>query len=159
MVRLKNKNITIVIFLFIYCSISAQSEPIIKGESTFYLTNSDGQDYAIYQYVNSEFGMRPFQIIVINYDSFEKVKILIPKIFSQKPKQNGTDYYVIGLHHFDKKQIKDLDLKIINSYLEQINNYRKFNNLSPANNKDFLDKNCINYLNSDKELCTVMICE
>ncbi|MDP5201338.1 hypothetical protein [Flavobacterium sp. DG2-3] len=150
------RKIIIALFILLHNFVSSQ---IIKAEETYYSVTNEEKKYSTYHYVQSDYSSRPFQIFITNNQNFERVKTLISKIFSKKPKQDFTDIYVLGIYNFDKNQVCEIDRKIIDAYVDKINKYRAFYNLSVIEDRDFIAKNMIHFVSSEEDLCSYMICE
>ncbi|AXB55314.1 hypothetical protein HYN86_01305 [Flavobacterium fluviale] len=133
------------------------SSQIIKGEETYYIANQE-KNYSTYHFVKSEYSIRSFQIFVVNMINFEKIKSSIPKTFSRRPKQDFTDIYVLGIENFDKTQLMENEKKIIENYIIEINKYRAFYNLSVIEDREFIEKNFLHYIDNEKDLCLYMLC-
>lgn len=130
---------------------------IINCEEIEYSKNYKEEEYSTYHFVKSEFSMRSFKVFVVNDIIFFELISKIPKIFSEVPKQDYTDFYVLGISSFDLKNVTEIDKEIINNFLTEINEYRKNKNLSEVNVNIESSSNFV-YLRSVDEICKYMIC-
>ncbi|WP_369615021.1 hypothetical protein [Flavobacterium sp. CFS9] len=149
------KKILIILFIFFYNLVSSQ---IVYGEETYYSLTNGEKKHSKYHFIKSEYSLRSYQIFITNSKNFEKIKSKIPRIFSKKTKQDYTDIYLLGISNFDEKQISENDKKIIDDYIDEINRYRVFYNLSIIKDRNFLVKNIIRYINNENDLCLYLLC-
>lgn len=148
-----------VIYSFFTLTIhSFYNSQIIKCEEIKYSLKYDDTMYSTYHFVKSDYSMRGFQVFVTNEKIFQQVKDQIPQIINKTPKQNTTDFYVLGIENFEKLSI-DKTEKIIENFINEINEYRYFNKLSTVYNKEFINEHILRYISDTDELCKFMICE
>jgi hypothetical protein len=131
---------------------------IINCEEMEYSKDYKEKKYSTFHFVKSEFSMRSFQVFVVDDIIFFDLISRIPKIFSEVPKQDYTDFYVLGISNLDLKNLSEIEKEIIHNYLREINKYRKNKNLSVVNENIDSSPN-IKYLKSVDELCQYMICD
>lgn len=130
----------------------------VKCEETNYLDYHD-REFSSYHYIESDNSMRSLQVFIVNNKAFEKISLKIPEIFRNRPKQDFTDIYVLGISGFDKNTISQTEKEIIENFILDIKKYREFNKLSPIDNDEFTYKNIVRYIQNIDELCLYMICK
>lgn len=146
------------IFIILFLNITFCFSQIIKNEEVFYNIEFKDKNYSTYHFVESQFSQRSFQVFVVNDSIFQEVITQVPRIKSQNPKQDYTDFYVLGISNLDINLLVNIDKEILSIYVNKINEYRRFNNLSTVENKEFLDKHIIHFLKDKNDLCLYMQC-
>lgn len=146
------KNLFILVSSVVSLGVFSQN---INCETTDYVKNIDNREYSTYHYVNSSYSYsRPLIIMVTSDKVFMDVHQKIPKLFSAK--QEYTDVYLLGIKEFNKKNIDEINVKIINFFINDIIRYRTSNNL-PDNNFEYISSQ-VNYLENE-DLCKFLICK
>lgn len=146
----------ILLFLFLFTGLFCNSQ-IINCEEIEYSNKYEDKKYSTYHYVKSSFSRRNFQVFILNDTIFSKVIKKIPKIFNENPKQDVTDFYVLGISEFNIENISKIEKDLIINFIIEINQYRSSKNLFTVS-KNLSEIKQIHYFKSSEELCDYMIC-
>ena len=107
--------------------------------------------------MKSSFSKRNFQVFISNDTIFSDVIKKIPKIFNEIPKQDVTDFYVLGISEFNIEDISKIEKDLIINFIIEINQYRSSKNLFTVS-ENLSEIKQIHYFKSSEELCEYMIC-
>ena len=132
----------LILFLFsgLYCS-----SQIINCEEIEYSNKYGDKKYSTYHYVKSSFSKRNFQVFISNDTIFSDVIKKIPKIFNEIPKQDVTDFYVLGISEFNIEDISKIEKDLIINFIIEINQYRSSKNLfTVSENLSEIKQNSLN---------------
>lgn len=147
---------TYILFLvFIAVKLNAQ---VVNCEEANYLIEHQGETYATFHYAKADYSKRSLQVFITKYDTFLSVSEKIKAIKNNHPKQDYTDFYVLGIKGFDPSEISALKHEIINGFLKEINQYRALKKLSRID-EDSYPNNFVRYLESVEDVCVYLICK
>lgn len=145
--------IIVLFFLLFFLNGFSQN---VKIEIVDYLKSFEGVEYSTYQYANASYShSRPQIIFITDKDNFIKIQKKIEIFFSTK--QEYTDVFILGINKFDKKNITEIDKKIIDEFLENIIKFRAYFNL-PIYNKEQIYTS-LNYIEKQDDLCNYLSCK
>src|SRR5574343_1612403 len=141
-------------FLFIMMFINVFSQNI-KCEIVDYTKNIDKKHFSTYQYINAIYSYsRPLIIFITNKIVFMKIHQKIPKLYSSK--QEYTDVFLLGIEGFDANLEYNKDKKIIDTFIKNIEKYRKDNNLINISEENLFLQ--IKYLYRAEDLFRYLCC-
>ena len=143
------------IFLFLLFQTTVNFGQNVNIEIADYHRNIDDKVYATYQLVKSSYSYSRSTIVFLTnkatlFKLSEKLKERLT------PKQEYTDFWILGIENFDSKKITETDQKIIDLFIQNIIKYRKDNNL-PEYTFERLNADKI-YIERSDEICKYIIC-
>lgn len=146
------RKINILILLLLSLKLYSQN---VNIEITDLEKETDGIKYATLQYVNSSYSyLRPTAVFVMNKEIIENIYSNMPDYFYGK--QEYTDVFFLGIENFDSKNIKEVEKKIIDDFLDKIIKFRAYSEL-PFNSKEDLQRTLF-YIAKSEELCANLSC-
>jgi len=108
-------------------------------------------------YFSSEISLSGFlNIFVVDIENFEKVKKMIPKIYSER-KQEHTECYVLGVYNLKEKS--SLTQSAISVLVNNINVARKKRENPYIEEIKTTDTKNIHFLYKPEEICKYMFCK
>lgn len=127
----------------------------VNIEIADYHRQIDDKVYATYQLVKSSYSYSRSTIVFITNKAtlFELSAKLKNKL---TPKQEYTDFWILGIENFDSKKITETDQKIIDLFLQNIIKYRTDNNL-PEYTFERLNTDKV-FIEQSDEVCKYIIC-
>jgi len=144
--------ITRIFFLLFFQNVFSQN---VKIEIVDFLKSMEGVEYSTYQYANASYShSRPPLIFITDKNNFMDIYTKIPDFFLTK--QEYTDVFILGINKFNKKNLTEIDKKIIDDFLENIMKFRQCFNL-PIYNKELMYTS-LNYIEKEDNLCKYLSC-
>jgi len=149
------RNKTMIVGMFFSLFFSKGFSQNVKIEIVDYLKRIEGVEYSTYQYANASYSYsRPPIIFITDKDNFIKIYQEIPIFFSTK--QEYTDVFILGINKFSKKNITEIDKKIISEFLENIIKFRACFNLPIYNSEQLYTS--LYYIEKEENLCKYFSC-
>jgi hypothetical protein len=143
------------IFLFLLFQANVNFGQNVNIEIADYHRNIDDKVYATYQLVKSSYSYSRSTIVFLTNKA--TLLELSGKLKDRlTPKQEYTDFWILGIENFDSKKISETDQKIIDLFVQNIIKYRKDNNL-PEYTFERLNEDKI-YIERSDEICKYIIC-
>jgi hypothetical protein len=143
------------IFLFLLFQTTVNFGQNVNIEIVDYHRKIDDKVYSTYQLVKSSYSYSRSTIVFLTNKTtlFELSGELKNRL---TPKQEYTDFWILGIENFDSKEITETDQKIIDLFLQNIIKYRKDNNL-PQYTFEKLNADKI-YIERSDEICKYIFC-
>ncbi len=128
----------------------------VKIEIIDYYKKDEGKEFSMYQFANASYSSSRASILFITPKrQFLNLINKISGLYTKK-KQEYTDVWILGIDIDDKRELSEIEKKIINNFLEKVIKYRSDNDLPPY------DLNRLNeeiiFLDNYRNVCKYLIC-
>jgi hypothetical protein len=143
------------IFLFLLFQTTVNFGQNVNIEIVDYHRKIDDKVYSTYQLVKSSYSYSRSTIVFLtNKTTLFKLSEELKNRLA--PKQEYTDFWILGIENFDSKEITETDQQIIDLFLQNIIKYRGDNNL-PKYTFEKLNADKI-YIERSDEICKYIFC-